>query len=615
MGEDCAHWLVRREELGFAPMRMRIVGKPFEKGKNMAGEAGFEPTRRGFLKAAGASVFTLAAAAGAFGLSGCSSSEASSGEAVSEAAGIGHVNENLYYDVFPQATRMLPVLDVPTDMDRRGTVAFENREIGESEIARTEECDVLVIGAGLTGSCAALSASDEGVGKVICIEKMNVGRGIFEDFGVVGGKVMEEAGNVVDHAEMADRMYHAAYYRVPAQPIRTWVERSGEAADWLQEKFDEGDIGIHEVFEGVNPNSHNFEVPQTPINFECDNFTELAKSNPGGAGLFIVRDLANTISRRENIDLRFNTPAVKLERNDEGRVTGAIAKDADGYFRINAKGGVVMATGGYDANPDMLKAWCRPEDIANSASWCPTLGTTGDGHLMGLAIGAQMDPIPHAVMNFCSGSPVGAYRDGANTVMGSGIIVNEQGLRFCSESLPLQARGNAVAAQAHYGANCWSICGTNSLGDQADFVAETIQPYIEQGWAAASDTLEGLAEAINVPADTLKATVERYNAFLANGKDEDFNRPFTERNLPIEDGPFYAVLHRQRILATVSGLVVNGDCQVLDTDNNVIPGLYAGGNASGGMFAINYPRHIAGPSVGRCVTFGYISGQNAAREA
>ena len=96
-----------------------------------------------------------------------------------------------------------------------------------------------------------------------------------------------------------------------------------------------------------------------------------------------------------------NNPAVQLIRDGEGRVTGLIAKDDQGYYQINANNGVILATGGYDANPDMMKAWCRPEDIANSASWCPTLGTTGDGHLMGLAVGAQMDPVPHAVMNFC----------------------------------------------------------------------------------------------------------------------------------------------------------------------------------------------------------------------
>ncbi len=90
-------------------------------------------------------------------------------------------------------------------------------------------------------------------------------------------------------------------------------------------------------------------------------------------------------------------------------MTGAICKDEQGYFRVNAKNGVILATGGFDANPQLLKTWCRPEDIANCASWCPNLGTTGDGQLAGLAVGAQMDPLPAAIMNFDFGSPESFY--------------------------------------------------------------------------------------------------------------------------------------------------------------------------------------------------------------
>ena len=117
---------------------------------------------------------------------------------------------------------------------------------------------------------------------------------------------------------------------------------------------------------------------------------------------------------------------------------------------------------------------------------------------------------------------------------------------------------------------------------------------------------------MEVPADTLKETVERFNGFCDAKKDEDFNRPM-EKATKIEGEKYYAIKHQSSILATVSGLVVDYNCHVLDYDNNVIEGLYAAGGASGGFFSGNYPRHIFGPSVGRCVTFGYVSGQNAAQ--
>lgn len=577
----------------------------------MGSEASLTTSRRSFLKAAGATMLGAAAAAGAFGMARPGVAAADEGTA---AKGITAFDTDMYMNAFPQNTRFIPVIDAPTDIDRQGEVAFEARTIDESEIVRTEETDVLVAGAGITGVCAALSASDDGTTKVLCLEKMSEGRGMFEGMGVSGGPQMEAAGNIIDKAEMMDRMRHAAYYRVPIDPIKLWGERSPEAAGWIQEKFDEGEGEITTAFKPGAPNAHNFDVPQTEITFKSPQWSEQTIKNAGGAGIYIVKDLANTFSKRSNADLRYKTSVVKLEREEGGRVTGAICKDAEGYFRVNAAKGVILATGGFDANPQMLKAWCRPEDLANCASWCPNYGTTGDGQLMGLEIGGQMDPLPAAIMNFDFGSPESFYSSnlGITSLVAGGLMINEQGRRFASEGLPFQARSNAITAQAHYGANCWRVASTNQVAAPA--VLEALEPFKEKGWAFEADNLRDLAAAMNVDADTLEAEVARYNSFIDNGKDEDFNRPITEKQLKVEGEKYYAIKHQSSILATVSGLVVDYYCHVLDYDNEVIEGLYAAGGASGGFFSGNYPRHIFGPSIGRCVTFGYVSGQNAAME-
>ena len=598
---------------GRAPRARTSRGAATIKGGTLAeGTEGL--SRRGFVRAAGLGLLGAAAAGGALGLSGCSGSDAQSGVAVENKGGCGDFNENLYTDAFPVKTRNVPVLDVESGIVRQGNVAFEMRTIAESEIKRTEETDVLVCGCGLTGSVAALAASDDGKTKVLCIEKMSKGRGMFEGMGVVGGKVMAEAGNEVDKAEMMDRMRHAAYYRVPIDPIKLWADRSGEAADWLQEKFDEGEAGIHEYYKANNANAHNFEVPQTELEFKCDKWSETTTKNAGGAGIYIVADLANTLSKRSNADLRYNTAAVQLERNADGRVTGAICKDADGYFRVNASKGVVLATGGFDANPAMLKAWCRAEDIAACASWCPNEGTTGDGQLMGLAVGGQMDPLPAAIMNFDFGSPDSFYASnlGITALVSQGIMINEQGRRFCSEGLPFQARSNAITAQAHYGTKTFRVASTTQLGKNAATILEKLQPYIEKDWAHEASSLDELAEWMDVPAETLKAEVAQFNTYVDNKKDEMFNRPMAKAT-KVEGEKYYAIKHQSSILATVSGLVVDYHCRVLDYDNEPIEGLFAAGGASGGFFSGNYPRHIFGPSVGRCVTFGYVSGQTAAQ--
>lgn len=136
--------------------------------------------------------------------------------------GIANFETDMYSDVFPTGVRYIPVVDAPTDMDRQGKVAFELREIGEDEIVRTEETDVLVAGCGITGVCAALSASDDGTTQVLCLEKMSEGRGMFEGMGVTGGAAMAAADYVCDKPLMMDRMRHAAYYRVPIDPIKLW---------------------------------------------------------------------------------------------------------------------------------------------------------------------------------------------------------------------------------------------------------------------------------------------------------------------------------------------------------------------------------------------------------
>ena len=575
-------------------------------------------SRRDFLKASGIAMLGAAAAAGAFGVQAAHGEELvapGTGEG-QPTRGVTNFSETdgMYADVFPQKVRYIPVIDAPTDMRRQGRVAFEMRDIAADEIKRTEDTDVLVAGAGITGTCAALSASDDGTTRVLCLEKMTKGRGMFEGMGVTGGKAMADAGYECNVPEAMDRMRLAGLYRMPVDPIMLWGRCSGEAADWLQERFDEGDGQITEGFKNNKENAHHFEVPQTEVTFSSPQWSEQTIKNAGGAGIYIVADLANTLSKRPNAEVRYSNPVVKLVRDNGGRVTGAICKDSDGYYQVNAKKGVILATGGFDANPAMLKAWCRPEDIANAASWCPNYGTTGDGQLMGLAVGGQMDPLPAAVMNFDFGSPDSFYSSnlGITSLVSGGLMINEKGIRFASEALPFEARSNAITAQCHYGESCWRVASSAQVVNES--VLEALKAFEEKEWAFQAPTLEELAKKMDVPADTLAAQVERFNGFVDTGIDEDFNRPM-EGVKKIEGDVYYAIKHQSSILSTVSGLVVDYNCNVLDYDDQPIPGLYAAGNASGGFFGNNYPRHIFGPSIGRCVTFGYVSGQSAAKEA
>lgn len=328
---------------------------------------------------------------------------------------------------------------------------------------------------------------------------------------------------------------------------------------------------------------------------------------PGLSGVYVcleMQDVAKTAY--DTVDLRFSTPAVQLTTGSDGSVTGVIARDADGYFQANASKGVILATGGYDANPEMMQAWTRVEDYAYSSWWNPAWGTTGDGHMMGLAIGAQMDPIPHPVMNFRWGTPDSFADFRTWTAISLGILVNGRGKRFVREDAPFQAVSNAQNAQPGYGKNCWYIFDEGMITGMEDAIDE----FKQKGWLFEGASVEELANAAGIDAEGLKAELDRYMAFCTAGKDEDFGRD-VKMTAPFTGGRLFAFTTNSNVLATVGGLCIDENCSVLDVNDNPIKGLFACGNASGSFFSGNYPRHIPGTSIGRAVTFGYVAAESA----
>lgn len=137
-----------------------------------------------------------------------------------------------------------------------------------------------------------------------------------------------------------------------------------------------------------------------------------------------------------------------------------------------------------------------------------------------------------------------------------------------------------------------------------------IEEFKAKGWLFEGATPEELAKACGVDPQGLADTIARYNGFFENGIDEDFNRDLAT-TIPFSGSRYFALTTNSCILATVGGLTIDGNAQVLDTANQPIGGLYATGNASGNFFAGNYPRHIPGTSIGRAITFGYVAVEHA----
>ena len=572
-------------------------------------------SRRSFVRGsiAGIAAGALATSAASAALASDAPAAGASGSADTASASTASPAAPDYLNIYVDGTVPMPARKAACP-GPRGPVAFESRTIADSEITRTDSCDIVVVGAGVGGLIAALKAADLGA-DVILLEKMTKGRGCFECFGAVNAAC--QAGTDIDKTALLDELYRSAYWRTRPEPARTYVDRSGEATDFWQAMLDKGANGF--VISKVEqaPSACGMPAMTQLIDTELGFYDSPALPADAGvrsglSGIYVCEEMQRVAaSAYDNIDVRFSTPAVQFTQDATGRVTGCIAKDADGYLRIEASKGVILATGGYDANPEMMQAWTRPEDYATSSWWNPSWGTTGDGHMMGLAVGAQMDSVPHAVMNFRWGSPDSFYDSRTWNAVYFAIMVNGRGQRFVREDLPFQSVSNAQNAQPGYGKNCWMVFDETMFEGMEDSVEE----FKEKGWLFEGATPEELAQACGIDPEGLAATIERYNGFFqvegdAAPKDEDFARDLTA-TLPFTGSRYFALTTNSCVLATVGGLTIDGRCSVLDVNDMPIPGLFATGNVSGNFFSGNYPRHIPGTSIGRAVTFGYVAAETA----
>ena len=299
------------------------------------------------------------------------------------------------------------------------------------------------------------------------------------------------------------------------------------------------------------------------------------------------------------VEILLNTTANKILTDADGAAVGIEATDKNGAaVTVNAKA-VILATGGFGANLDMVTEY-RPE--LEGFMTTNAAGAQGQGIDMAVAIGAgtvDMDQIQiHPTVEYNSSQLIteGLRGDGA-------ILVNAEGNRFTDE---VGTRDVVSAAEiAQTGSYSWLVI------DQAMVDASgVIQGYIESGFTFSGETYEELAEAMGVDAAAFAATMEKWNAAVAAGVDEEFGR--TSFANPLDTAPYYAIKVTAGIHHTMGGLTINPQTQVLAGDGTVIDGLYAAGEVTGGVHGGN---RLGGTAVADFVVFGRIAGEQAAAYA
>ena len=491
------------------------------------------------------------------------------------------------------------------------------------------DADVVVIGAGGAGMTAAMTAADAGQ-KVVILESqamvggnsaratggMNAAKTVYQDeneFDQAAGveKTLATAAEKYADNETITALAKtvseqwAAYQANPTgyfdsvelmeldtmvggkginnpELVKTLCEGTADAIDWL----DENGITLHNVssFGGAS-----VKRIHRPVNEE---------GKVVSVGAYMIPLLQENCEKR-GIDIVLNTTVDTILTDANGAAVGVSGTDKDGNtVVVNAKS-VILATGGFGANLDMVTQY-KPE----LAGFMTTnaAGAQGQGIEMATAIGAgtvDMDQIqihPTVEANTAALITEGLRGDGA-------ILVNANGERFIDE---VGTRDVVSAAEiAQPGSYSWLIV------DQAMADASSvIQGYIKKGYTKTGATYEELAKELDVDPATFANTMETWNSYVEAKNDPDFGR--TSFANPLNNGPYYAIKVTAGVHHTMGGVTINSATEVLKEDGTVIPGLFAAGEVTGGVHGAN---RLGGTAVADFVVFGRIAGESAANYA
>jgi fumarate reductase flavoprotein subunit len=489
--------------------------------------------------------------------------------------------------------------------------------IPSREITKTYDTDVVVAGAGTSGKAAALSAAEAGA-RVIQIDKHITYRWGGGMIGAIDSRLQKQLGIKIDKDEVCLQLMKWAGNKPDQRLYRVWADQSASVMDWLIDLTAAGGIKTI-VSQWPRPRLYRAETEYYP-DFPVAHIHSDGKTP--GLNHRLALDIAQSKAIQLGVDIRYQTPAVQLVRQSNGRVSGLIARDQSGQLvQFNARRAVILCTGDYGNNPWMVEKYCAPAvEIARHHNIYMTRNqdlldapeplNVGDGHQMVMQVGGLMEEAPHAPMSHAT---VGA--SGANAF----LRVNIRGERYENEDVPAQSSANSIVRQP--GKRVWQVFDSKwedelpymgvGLGTSSQ-ATDMLRSQVEK-MTVKADSIEGLARKMEVPVNTFKATVDRINQLARLGRDLDYGKR-ADRLTSIDKPPYYAGTIEQHLLVILGGVITNPRFQPLDAEGQVIPGLYVSGNLIGNRFAVDYPTMCPGLSHGFAWTTGRLNGLSAAAE-
>nr|MBR4280154.1 FAD-dependent oxidoreductase [Clostridia bacterium] len=498
-------------------------------------------------------------------------------------------NQSLAIDVVTNATVTgNAILAAVADAVKQAGGDAEILKKAEAKTAGEEivyEAEVVVVGAGAAGLSAALAA-----------QEMNANVLVLEKGGITGGSTVRSGGKILaagtpwqekqGYTDTPEMMYEylMSFDRddiMNEELVMTFSKGSAENLQWLEDRG----VQVQDV-EYI----HSALTPWRVHN------TKGGGGQTSGHGGQITAPLTNLYESNGG-KIVYNCRATELITNDAGTVVGVKAVMTDGTpVTVNAKS-VILATGGYAKNEEMLDKY---EDFLPNNLYGTVPNTcVGDGLVMATAIGAKNFDAPGLQLVYVS------YDCYCGINEESGLIVSEDGLRVVNEYTYQSHVATALA-------DAKSTCGYYIVAKKGGYAVE---PYPMIQWGVTMEhvphaaTIGELAEKIGVDKAALEATVARYNELCAKGVDEDFGKP-AQYMIPVDGDEYYAFRMTPGTSVTFGGLEIDVNARVLDTNNQPIPGLYAAGEvAFTGLFDAEYP--CCGMAIGSAVYYGRIAAESA----
>lgn len=461
---------------------------------------------------------------------------------------------------------------------------------------KSDDVDVVVVGAGLAGHVAALSAAEEGL-RVALLEKG-------ADF---GGSSTRSGGGLIF---AGTQLQQEAGFEDSPEALRKALTTAGRGMA-KQELIDAYVTEQLETYEWLTAHGVAFTV-DAAASSEME-----SRVHYSGQGV-ATRHLHDLVEKHDGIEYRASSPATRLTRGNHGRVDRVGIQSGEDMEWLNVSRSVVLTSGGFSRSTDLLRTfaptWLKAAPMSGRHN-------TGDGLVMGWSLGAGLADMPYISATYGASVPGYFGSDGGSdetepTLLfpnyRGALIVNRDGQRFANEDLQYKVLSGLCVAQPD--GISFEIFD-EPIFQQSDDMALPwdFKAALESGLITRADTVEELATALGLGPDALAATIDRYNAAIESGADPDFGRPMPDAQRPgggkIATPPYYGYPAKAGLTSTFAGLAVDGSMRVLDVYDSPIDGLFAAGEVVGGFHGGGY---YSGTGMGKAAVFGRIAGKAAA---